>query len=245
VPHLEVRDLSKRFTLHMLGGRELRAFEDVSFAVERGEFLGVVGRSGSGKSSLLRCLYRSYLPTSGRVLYGSEGGTVDLAVAPDREVLRLRGAEIGYVAQFLRAVPRVPAREVVAEPLVRRGADPGDALESADGMLGALGLPEEMREAYPATMSGGEQQRVNLARALVARPRLLLLDEPTSALDPETRGLAVEAIRALKEGGTTMVGIFHDGETLRALADRVLVMEDGRVRWSGPAAEAPGLLEVA
>jgi len=239
VPHLAIESLSKTFTLHMLGGRELRAFEDVDFAVEGGEFLGVVGRSGSGKSSLLRCLYRSYRPTSGSIVYGSEGGPVDLAVAADREVLRLRAQEIGYVAQFLRAVPRVPAREVVAEPLVRRGA--GDALERAAAMLDALGLSRELQEALPATMSGGEQQRVNLARALVSRPRLLLLDEPTSALDPETRSLAVGAIRGLKERGTTMIGIFHDADTLAALADRVLVMEEGRVRWSGPAGEAVGL----
>ena len=238
--HLRVGSLCKRFTLHMLGGREMTAFEGVSFTVERGEFLGVVGRSGSGKSSLLRCLYRSYLPTSGEILYASEEASVDLAIAADREVLRLRDGEIGYVSQFLRAVPRVPAREVVAEPLVRRGL--GDALERAAAMLDSLGLSPDLQEALPATMSGGEQQRVNLARALVSRPRLLLLDEPTSALDPETRGLAVEAIRELKAAGTTMVGIFHDGDTLAALGDRVLALENGRVRWSGPASEAAEIL---
>jgi alpha-D-ribose 1-methylphosphonate 5-triphosphate synthase subunit PhnL len=108
--------------------------------------------------------------------------------------------------------------------------------------MDSLGLPPDLQETYPATMSGGERQRVNLARALVSRPRLLLLDEPTSALDPETRALAVAAIQELKDEGTTMVGIFHDAETLQALADRVLALEDGRVRWCGPAREAAGLL---
>ncbi len=238
--HLRVDSLCKRFTLHMLGGHEMTAFEGVSFTVERGEFLGVVGRSGSGKSSLLRCLYRSYLPASGEILYASEEGPVDLAIASDREVLRLRDGEIGYVSQFLRAIPRVPARAVVAEPLVRRGEE--DALGRAAAMLDSLGLSPGLQEALPATMSGGEQQRVNLARALVSRPRLLLLDEPTSALDPETRGLAVEAIRELKAAGTTMVGIFHDADTLAALGDHVLALENGRVRWSGPASEAVEIL---
>lgn len=240
--HLTVENLSKLFTLHMLGGRSLPALEGVGFAVERGEFLGVVGRSGSGKSSLLRCVYRRYLPTTGSIVYSSEDGRIDLATASDREVLRLRGGEIGYVSQFLRAIPRTPARDVVAEPLIARGAGKDEARDEAAAMLDSLGMPPELQGAFPATMSGGEQQRVNLARALVSRPRLLLLDEPTSALDPETRQLAMGAIRDLKGEGTTMVGIFHEMESLEALADRVLVLEDGRVRWSGPAGEAAGVL---
>lgn len=242
MPHLDVKSLSKSFTLHMLGGRKLPALEDVSFAVGLGEFLGVVGRSGSGKSSLLRCVYRRYLPTAGSIVYSSEDGETDLATAGDRVVLRLREEEIGYVSQFLRAIPRTSAREVVAAPLISRGADEDAARDRASAMLDSLGIPPAMADAFPATMSGGEQQRVNLARALVGRPRLLLLDEPTSALDPETRLLAMEAIRELKNGGTTMVGIFHEMETLEALSDRVLALEEGRVRWTGPANEAAELL---
>lgn len=245
MPHLTVENLSKHFTLHMLGGRHLAALEDVSFTVERGEFLGIVGRSGSGKSSLLRCVYRRYLPTAGRILYALEDGPLDLAAAEDREVLRLREREIGYVSQFLRAIPRTPARAVVAEPLINRGAEQDEALGRAAAMLDSLGVPSHLADAFPATMSGGEQQRVNLARALVSSPRFLLLDEPTSALDPETRVLAMEAIRELKNAGTTMVGIFHDMESLATLSDRVLALEDGRVRWSGPASEASKLLASA
>lgn len=239
--HLKVESLHKRFTMHMLEGLGMTALEDVSFAVERGEFLGVIGRSGSGKSSLLRCLYRRYLPTSGRMLYASESGVVDLACAADREVLGLRGQEIGYVSQFLHAIPRMPARDVVAEPLILLGAPTEVAREEAGAMMGSLGLPRKLGDSFPATMSGGEQQRVNLARALLGRPRLLLLDEPTSALDPETRVLAVEAIKDLKSTGTTMIGVFHDAATLEALSDRVLALESGKVRWTGHAGDASGL----
>lgn len=240
--HLKVESLSKLFALQTLDGRRLPALEDVSFEVYTGEFLGIVGRSGSGKSSLLRCLYRRYLPTAGRVLYAAQGGETDLTKTGDREVLRLRKAEIGYVSQFLRAIPRTPALDVVAEPLVEGGAATEESREKAASTMEALGMPPKLRDAYPATMSGGEQQRVNLARALVARPRLLLLDEPTSALDPETRTLAVEAILELKGEGTTMIGIFHEGESLAALADTVLALETGRVRWCGPAGEVPEIL---
>lgn len=240
--HLEVESLSKHFTLHMLEGRNLQALKDVSFSVEPGEFLGVVGRSGSGKSSLLRCLYRRYLPSAGSIHYVGKAGTVELAAADDRTVLRLRDRELGYVSQFLQAIPRTPARDVVAGPLVNRNIPIDEARELAVVTMASLGLPSGLQETYPATMSGGERQRVNLARALVSRPRMLLLDEPTSALDPETRSLAVAAIQELKDEGTTMVGIFHDAETLQNLADRVLALESGRVRWCGPASEAADLL---
>lgn len=243
--HLKVEGLSKEFVLHALGGRRMAALEDVSFVADRGALLGVVGRSGSGKSSLLRCIHRRYLPTSGSIVYYSAGGPIDLAAADDRAVLALRGRELGYVSQFLTAVPRTPAIDVVAEPLISKGLEREEARERAAGALGSLGLPANLLEAFPATMSGGERQRVNLARALVGEPQLLLLDEPTSALDPETRALAVEEILKLKRRGTTMIGVFHDADALRALADNVLALEAGRVRWHGPASEAAGLLEVA
>ena len=239
---LTVESLSKSFMLHVLDGRRMLALQDVSFDVGPGEFLGVVGRSGSGKSSLLRCLYRRYLPTAGRMLYESKDGPVDLPSVGDREILRLRRREIGYVSQFLRALPRTAARDVVAEPLALQGLPLAKARREADETLEALGLPAVMREALPATMSGGEQQRVNLGRALASRPRLLLLDEPTSALDPATRGLAVQAIRESKGSGTTMIGVFHDAETLSALADRVLALEDGRVVGIGSPEDAMGML---
>lgn len=243
--HLKVESLSKQFALHTPDADPLPALEEVSFAVEPGEFLGVVGRSGSGKSSLLRCIYHRYLPSSGRIFYTAEGGEIDLAAARDREVLRLRKRELGYVSQFLRAIPRTPALDVVAEPLLERDAGLKEARETASLAMDELGIPDRLQRAYPATMSGGEQQRVNLARALVARPRLLLLDEPTSALDPETRALAVQAILELKRAGTTMLGIFHERESLLALADRVLGLDGGRVEWCGPTEQATKALSAA
>lgn len=242
--HLKVESLSKSFALGTQGGRCLRALEEVSFVMDSGDFLGVVGRSGSGKSSLLRCLYRRYMPSSGRILYASqEGLETDLAVAADREILDLRRQELGYVSQFLRAIPRTPALDVVAEPLLERGEHAERARERAASTLDTLGIPEQLWDVYPATMSGGEQQRVNLARALISSPRLLLLDEPTSALDPETRTLAIEAILKLKHEGTTMIGVFHEAHSLASLADTVLAMESGYARWCGPAEEATAILE--
>lgn len=242
--HLKVECLSKSFSLGAEDGRRLRALEEVSFDVYDGEFLGIVGRSGSGKSSLLRCLYRRYLPSSGRILYVSrDGRETDLATADDREVLELRRRELGYVSQFLRAIPRTPALDVVAEPLFEQGRNVEEAREHAAFTMDALGIPDHLRDVYPATMSGGEQQRVNLARALISRPRLLLLDEPTSALDPETRALAIEAILQLKHAGTTMIGVFHESRSLTSLADTVMSMESGYASWCGPVGEATEILE--
>jgi len=236
--HLQVDSLRKTFTLHMLTGQRLPALEEISFAVRRGEFLGVIGKSGSGKSTLLRCLYRQYLPTGGQLLYSSGQDLVDLAAASDRDILRLRREELGYVSQFLRAVPRTPALDVVAEPLISRGTGVREARERAAATLSDLDIPPNLQKAYPATMSGGERQRVNLAQALVRRPQLLLMDEPTSALDPETRLNAVQAILELKNAGTTMIGIFHDAEALKTLADSVLFLQKGRLRWHGSVDEA-------
>ena len=238
-PHLDVRSLSKRFTMHLIGAAQLEAFAGVSFAVPPGGFLAITGRSGSGKSSLLRCLYRRYLPSSGEIVYRSADGPVELTRAPDHEVLRLRRAEIAYVSQFLRAIPRTTASDVVAAPLLRRGCAPDGARARADAMLDRLGMAPALRRAFPSTMSGGEQQRVNLARALCAQPRLLLLDEPTSALDPETRGVVVDVLASVRRQGTTIVGIFHDHEVVATLADEVLAMESGAMTWHGPASAAP------
>jgi alpha-D-ribose 1-methylphosphonate 5-triphosphate synthase subunit PhnL len=236
--HLSVQELEKKFTLHLLERKSLDALQEVTFDVEHGECLAVVGRSGSGKSTLLRCLHRRYLPSAGRLSYRSVHGAIDLASATEREILELRESELGYVSQFLWAIPRTVAADVVADPLLRRGVEPEQARRRAAATLSALGLQPAVQQTYPATMSGGERQRVNLARALVTKPRLLLLDEPTGALDAHTRSLAVEGIKALRESGTTMIGVFHDLETVRELADRVLVLERGRVSWIGSVDDA-------
>lgn len=225
---LEVDDLSKTFTIHILGGKVIRGFRGVSFRLGAGEFLGLAGRSGSGKSSVLKCVYGTYLPTTGRVRYASERfGTVDLADGCEQSLLMVRGREMGYVSQFLRVIPRVSAVDVVAEPLFRLGADPGDARRRAADLLERLSIPRALHDAYPATFSGGEQQRINIARAVIWEPRLLLLDEPTASLDRRAQEGVLDLLGELKRKGTAMIGIFHDPASLEAVADRVLDLGNG------------------
>jgi alpha-D-ribose 1-methylphosphonate 5-triphosphate synthase subunit PhnL len=183
---LDVRDLTKRFAIHHLE-RAVPAFESLSFVLDAGQFLLVSGPNGVGKSTLLRCLYRSYLPTSGSALYHARGGVIDLAAAHDIDIVKLRATEIGHVTQFLRPRPRVSALEMVAEPRRAAGDDAAAAIAFAESMLTSFRLKRELWHAYPSTFSGGEQQKVNLARALAAPRRLLLLDEPTASLDAGAR----------------------------------------------------------
>jgi alpha-D-ribose 1-methylphosphonate 5-triphosphate synthase subunit PhnL len=227
---LSVDGLSKTFDMHVLGDTQVVGLDDVSFDVREGEFLAVVGESGSGKSSLLKCLYRTYDPTAGEVVYHGPDGDVDLAACPDRAVIDLRGDTIGYTSQFLDEIPRVPAVDVVARPLVEQGLGRERARERARHLLSALSVPEQLWEAYPATFSGGERQRINLAQALAPKPALLLLDEPTSALDPETRQAAIDLLSTYLGPETTVVGVFHDTDVVEAVADRVLVLDDGRLQ---------------
>jgi alpha-D-ribose 1-methylphosphonate 5-triphosphate synthase subunit PhnL len=224
-PLLAVRGLMKTFRLHTLGGVEICGCDNVSFELHTGQFLALTGPSGSGKSSVLKCIYRTYLPTSGEIRYRTgDGSEVDLVQADDGRILALREAEIGYVSQFLRAVPRVPVVDVVAEGLRSAGGDPEAARGDAREMLAALGIRPGLWGVPPATFSGGEQQRVNLARALVLRPRLLLLDEPTASLDPDAAALVIELLRRRKAAGTTVVGVFHHIEPVRDLLDGVVQM---------------------
>ena len=235
---LTVQALHKTFTLHLLGGRRLPALLDISFAVAPGELVAVLGASGSGKSTLLKCLSRTYLPSGGSARYRSQRyGVVDLVSAADPVVVALRGGEIAVVSQFLHAVPRTPADLVVAEPLLRAGLRRDAARERARELMARLHLPERLHDGYPATFSGGERQRVNLARAMVTTPRLLLLDEPTSALDPVTRSAAIDLIRDSVAGGASAIGVFHDLSTVEELADRALLIDGGRVIAEGKPSE--------
>jgi len=227
---LHVNRLSKTFTIHNLGGKSIEGFRDVSFQLCQGEFLGLSGPSGSGKSSVLKCIYRTYLPTSGEVAYTPDDGeSVRLESMPEQDFLRLRHREIGHVSQFLRVIPRVSALDVVAEPLLRRGMAPLQARTRARALLERLRIPFYLFDAYPATFSGGEQQRINIARAVIWTPRLLLIDEPTASLDKGSEKIVIEMLRELKQTGTSMIGIFHDRELMQSVADRVLVLGNGSV----------------
>ncbi len=226
---LQVENLSKEFVCHMQGGKRILGFRGVSFAVREGSALAITGPSGAGKSSVLKCIYRSYLPGAGRIRYRSAtAGEVDLARLAESELLRLRGRELGYVAQFLNVLPRVAAVDVVAEPLVAAGEPPEEARRRSRDLLERLGIGRALWEAFPATFSGGEKQRVNLARAVIRPPRLLLLDEPTAALDRGAMGVVLALLREIQRRGTTLIAVFHEGSPLEAL------MED---RYRMPAKE--------
>ena len=229
-PHLSVRGLHKQFVLHLLDGKHLTGFSDISLDVPAGRFVGIAGRSGSGKSSLLKCIYRTYLADGGQLLYRrADGSTVDLVRTDDDTMLELRADEIGYVSQFLRPTPRVRALDLAARPLIRRGIPLTQARERVAELFARLELPRELWDGYPILFSGGEQQRVNLTRALVAEPRLLLLDEPTSALDESLQERVVELLAESGGRGTTMIGVMHDTALLAQLADVVITMEHGKI----------------
>ena len=227
---LEVKNVSKHFQLHIQNNKRIAALDDVSFEMEQGEILGLTGKSGSGKSSLMKCIYRTYLVNSGAIVLTTESrGPVDLAKASEHKVIEMRKTEMFYCSQFLSVIPRVPAVEIVAEPLARKGKTPVEAREMARDLLDRLGLPRELWDAFPATFSGGEQQRVNIARAIIAAPRFLLVDEPTASLDLKTKDVVIDLVLALKTQGASVVLITHDQHTLERMSDRRLHLEHGRV----------------
>ncbi len=220
---LEVNDLTKNFFLFQLE-REVLAFSNLNFTLSSGEFLLVAGANGVGKSTLLRTLYRSYRASSGAALYQSKHGQIDLVRAADVDMMLLRQEEIGFVTQFLRPRPRVSAVELVAEPLLFAGVPQEIALRRASGALEMFGLKPELWQAYPTTFSGGEQQKVNLARALIQPRRLLLLDEPTASLDATARVALRERLAQLKNEGVAMIGVLHHPEDASGLIEREILL---------------------
>ncbi|NPV44126.1 MAG: phosphonate C-P lyase system protein PhnL [Firmicutes bacterium] len=224
---IKIENLSKFFELHDLG-KHIRACQNISFTLNEGEFVGITGRSGSGKSTILKCIYRTYIPKSGSIWYRSKlYGVIDLAKATDRELINLRKKEIGYVSQFLNVIPRTTAREIVQQAVLDIGYDVDYAEEEAENMLSHFELDRELWDAYPNTFSGGEKLRLNIASAMVKKPRLLLLDEPTASLDNESKKLVKVLLEKLKEKGTSMIGIFHDLEFMKGVCDREFNMKTG------------------
>lgn len=218
---LIVEGVEKRFHLHA-AGKVLPSLSPTSLTATAGRLTALVGPSGAGKSTLLKCIHRTYLPSAGRILLQREHGIVDLAITDERTVLDCRRRDLGFVTQFLHALPRQGALDVVAAPLRAQGVPREAARARAAEGLRALGLPERLWDLPPATFSGGEKQRVNLARGLAVRPRLLLLDEPTASLDRASVARAVAAIGEAKRAGTAIVAIFHDPDLVAALADHVV-----------------------
>src|SRR5262244_3537386 len=207
---LEVACVSKSFTMHPRGGVTLPVVRDVSFAAHAGECVVLAGPSGAGKSSILKMIFGSYRCEQGAIRMRHGRTCTDVAAAQPRELIALRRRFVGYVSQFLRAIPRVAAIDVVAEPLLAWGVPREEASRRAADLLARLNVPERLWRLPPATFSGGEQQRVNIARGFVADHPLLLLDEPTASLDTENRAVVTELINQRKRQGTAMVAIVHD-----------------------------------
>ena len=221
---LRTEALSKQFTLHLRGGMQLPVLSDVNLEVRAGECVVLSGPSGAGKSTLMRSLYGNYRAGRGKILVRHGGTLIDIAAAEPRIVLSVRRETLGYVSQFLRVVPRVAALDVVAEVLVARGTTPEATREAATELLLRLNIPRRLHAIPPATFSGGEQQRVNLARGFIAEYPVLLLDEPTASLDAENRAVVVDMIQQAKARGTAIVAICHDADVRDAIADRLFTL---------------------
>lgn len=222
---IKVENLDKTFTLHLRGGIALPVLRNTGFSVNAGECVTLHGPSGAGKSTLLRSIYGNYRPQSGRIMIRHDGQPVDIVGAPARVVLDIRKRTLGYVTQFLRVIPRVPTLDIVAEPLLARGAGQQAARARAAELLTRLQIAEKMWNLPPATFSGGEQQRINIARGFCADYPILLLDEPTASLDETNRKIVINLIDDARQRGTAIVAIVHDADTRSAITTRLLPLE--------------------
>ncbi|MDQ0271839.1 phosphonate C-P lyase system protein PhnL [Cytobacillus purgationiresistens] len=222
---LRIEGFGKKFNIAHLH-QTIQAVEEINFSVDKGEFIGITGKSGSGKSTILKSIYRTYLPDEGRILFDSEKyGEVDLLKAEERQILYLRKYEIGYVSQFLNVMPRTTSRQLVEQSVLEMGKEPSIAKEEAEHVLSHFELDRKLWDTYPTTFSGGEKLRLNIAMAAVKKPRLLLLDEPTASLDHQSKLKVREVIEKLKADGTTLAGVFHDIEFMDGLCDKVFDMK--------------------
>jgi len=241
---VDIRGLAKTFVLHTIDGRAVEALRGVDLLVHEGEHVALAGSSGAGKSSLLKCVYRTYLPTAGSVMLTPRvGAPVDLVALSDTELAGLRGRDVGYVSQFLRAEPRRGPLDIVTRAGVFRGMSRPEARDAAAQSLRRLNLDEALWDVHATVLSGGEKQRVNLAAGTISPPRLLLLDEPVSALDPANREAALELIADLTEHGVAVLSVFHDLDAMARLATRVVLMRDGQIAHQGPPEHVLDLLE--
>lgn len=222
---LRIDNLAKTFLLHNQGAKKLPVFQNISFQVKAGECLVLTGASGTGKSTLLRAIYANYLVQSGTINIRHENKWVDLASASPHEVLDIRKKTLGYVSQFLRVIPRISTIDLVCEPLIVQGKLIKPAKAQAKKLLNKLSIPESLWDLPPATFSGGEQQRVNIARTLIQDYPILLLDEPTASLDEKNRDAVIELINEARNQGTAVVGIFHDKYVRESVGTKIFNVE--------------------
>ncbi len=226
---LTVDHLTKSFVLHLQGGTRLSVLKEIDLTVRAGECVSLIGPSGAGKSTLLRLLYANYKPDGGKILVRDGEEWVDLVKTDPRRILDLRKRTLGYVSQFLHVIPRVPAIDIVMEPLRGLGVSMNQVQEKAEVLLARLNIPSRLWRISPTTFSGGEQQRINIARCLIVSFPILLLDEPTAALDGANRKVVVELIRETRERGAAVIGVFHDEEVRRAVSSRLFELTPGEV----------------
>ncbi|KIC37866.1 phosphonate C-P lyase system protein PhnL [Leisingera sp. ANG-M7] len=219
---IELNNVSKSFILHNQGSAVIPVMQNATLCVKPGECVGLTGVSGAGKSTLMRVIYGNYLAASGSVVVGG----VDVAKAEPREILALRRETLGYVSQFLRVVPRVPTLDVVAEPLLAVGTPVGQARDKAASLLAQLNIPEPLWGLSPTTFSGGEQQRVNIARGFAYDYPAMLLDEPTASLDAQNRTTVLGLIDTAKARGAAIIGIFHDEAARETVCDCFVDVSD-------------------
>ena len=230
---IQVKNLSKTFTLHQQQGVVLKVLEDISFDVKAGECVILHGQSGAGKSTLIRTLYANYLAASGSIRIFHDDDYIEMVGAEPRAVMAMRKNVIGYVSQFLRVIPRVSCLDVVMEPALARGWSKAKAQARAENLLMRLGIPQRLWGLAPATFSGGEQQRVNIARGFIVSWPILLLDEPTASLDDKNRQVVLALIDEAKQAGSAIIGIFHDAVAREAVMDRWIELSSLELRHAG------------
>lgn len=222
---LQANNLSKTFILHLQNKAHLPVLKNAGITARTRSCTVITGPSGAGKTTFLRALYGNYLVDAGEILINHHGQTIDITTAEAEQILAIRRETMGYVTQFLRAMPRVPTIEIVAAPLLDRGEETSKALAKAEAILLRLNIPEKLHNLPPVTFSGGEQQRVNLARAFVCDWPILLLDEPTASLDPKNRDIVIALMTEAKARGSALIGIFHDKFVRDEVADTELHLE--------------------
>lgn len=222
---ITVTQVSKTFVLHNQGGTQLPVLNQMSFHVDAGECVVLYGQSGCGKSTLLKMLFGNYLADSGSIEIHTDQEVVDLVQAHPHDVLTLRRQTLSFVSQFLRVIPRVSTWDLVSDPLKRNGVDPSEIEDRVTQILHRLNLPESLWQLAPATFSGGEQQRVNIARSLILDSPIILLDEPTASLDANNREVVTELISEARARGAALVGIFHDDHLRAQIASRLIHLE--------------------
>lgn len=230
---MEVKGLAKTFTLHQQHGVILNVLHGLEFSVLAGECVLLHGRSGAGKSTLLRTLYGNYLPSAGSIRVRHQGQMVEVAGAEPRQTMALRRTTLGYVSQFLRVIPRVSCLNVVMEPALARGISAGLARQRAEDLLQRLSIPERLWNLAPGTFSGGEQQRVNIARSFMVHWPVLLLDEPTASLDDANRRVVIDLIAEARQAGSALIAISHDETTRNAISDRYIDMTPEELSYAG------------